>query len=1121
MLFLLLAFMTGMALPFAAQAQEPEQKLVRVGWYDSAFCYRDTFGRRCGIDYEYQNRISPYTGWTYEYVEDSWPNLFQMLKDGEIDLLSDVSYKPERTEFMSFPDYPMGSESYYIYIDAQNTRLTADNLASFNGTRIGVNKGSVQEGFLKDWAAKNGIKLEIVALTCDEDESLKMVTRGELDGFASIYTFSSEHKILPLCRIGASDFFYAVNINRPDLLAELNMALAAIQDEDPLFIQRLNEERVYDTRTNVYLTQTQESWIREHGAIRIGYRDNSLPFCQYDKETGELTGALKDYLAHAENNLRSADIHFEAIPYSSTESALAAMKAGKIDCVFPVNLSSYDAEQMDVRLTNPAMTTEMHAVMRASKNQDLSRDSTITFAVAAGDLNTETFIMEKYPSSVRKTFSSGDACFAAVAAGDTDCILVSSYRLPTAEDTVQKYKLFSVPTGESMPLSFAVRRAERDLYFLLNKTVLMTKSEDMDSALASYMHSNQKASLTQFLRDNWIAVLAVISTVFAIIIALLLEKLKVERRANEQQRLLEEAAEITELEQTIASLLDNMPGMTFTKDAKTGTYLACNQPFAEYAHKSSPEEVLGLTDAEIFDSRTAARFMEDDRIAVSMDQPYIFYEDVRDAGGDQREFQITKLKYTDAAGRLCILGIYQDMTDMVRIQRENATTKEAYAKARSTGIIYTHIAQALARGYTRLYYVNLDSEEFIEYHTDENGGTLIEAKRGWHFFEECETTAEQSVHPEDREAFLRTMDRRNLVKALDRDGTCVMTCRFLTESQPVYVNIKISRMKDDERYIIIGITDIDDQMKQRQFAARMQEEQVAYARITALAGEFLSIFIVVPETGRYREFSATAGTENNDRPGEGFDFFADLRDRARTAVYPEDLNLFLSVMTRENVLDEVERRGIFTVSYRLLIDGKPRYVQLKAAMVEEKEGPRLIFGVNDIDNQVRQEEEYVKHLAKARIEATVDALTGVKNRHAYLVAEERLNEQIEKNPGIEFAVVILDVNDLKKINDTEGHKAGDRYLRDACRIVCNTFKHSPVFRVGGDEFAVIAQGSDYQSIDTLVGSIRSHNDEAVRSGGIIIACGMARHEQELSVAPVFERADQNMYENKSELKANP
>jgi diguanylate cyclase (GGDEF)-like protein len=192
---------------------------------------------------------------------------------------------------------------------------------------------------------------------------------------------------------------------------------------------------------------------------------------------------------------------------------------------------------------------------------------------------------------------------------------------------------------------------------------------------------------------------------------------------------------------------------------------------------------------------------------------------------------------------------------------------------------------------------------------------------------------------------------------------------------------------------------------------------------------------------------------------------------------------------------------------------------MKVVMVEEKEGRRLIVGVNDIDAQVRQEEEYANHLARAKIEATVDALTGIKNRHAYRMAEERLNAQIAEGVSPEFAIVILDVNDLKKVNDTDGHKAGDQYLRNACKIICDIFKHSPVFRIGGDEFAVIAQGSDYAGREALIEQVYAQNTRAKQGRGIVIACGMAKYADDASVAPVFERADQNMYENKSSLKA--
>ena len=1119
-ILLLFTMVLGYAVPPTVNAEEKEHKVVRVGWFDSSFCNFDQFGRRGGIDYEYQQKISAYTGWTYEYVEGSWSNLFQMLKEGKIDLLSDVSYKPEREEYMYFSDLPMGTESYYIFIALDNREITSEDISSIDGKRIGVNNGSIQESFLKEWAEKNGVKIEVVPLVVQEDESMRMVTNGELDGYASIYTYDSEEKIMPIFRIGGSDYYYAVNKKRPDLLAELNVALANIQDEDPYFNQKISEKRLYNSKANALLTPNQKDWVKEHGAIRIGYRENYIPFCQKDENTGELTGALKDYIIHAQNILDNPDIKFEAIPYNSTEEALTDLLAGRIDTVFPVYLSTYDADQMGIRLTDPAMKTEMNAIMRTSDSQVLSKDTNITFAVNEGMMNIETFIMDQYPMASRKDFIGLETCYKAVADGKADCVLVSNYRIPSATETLEKYKLYSVPTGETLSFSFAVRKWDTELYFLLNKTVLTTDNEDMDAALASYMHSSQKVSFIQFLRGNWLIVIAIIVLVFVIVIFLLVQKMKADRIAHKQRRLLEEAAEVAELKQTITSLLDNMPGMNFTKDAETGVYLACNQAFAEYAHKKDPSEVVGHTPEEIFDEEIARRFIEDDKVALSMDEPYVFFGDMTGADGISRQIKTTKQKYTDANGRLCVLGVFQDVTDSFRITRDNAKTKESYEKARITGIIFTHIAQALAQGYMSLYYVDMYTEEYIEYHNDPESGSLTETRRGWHFFEQCQDEAEEYVYPEDREVVIESLDRKTLEEALEQNESFMLTYRMIGEEpEPVYVSMKVTRMQDDSRYIIIGVTNVDEQMREHNAAQKMKEEQTAYNRISALAGDFLCIYVVNPEKGHYHEFSETSLFDEYGLSRDGWDFFADTRNLAHKIVFPEDMDHFCTAFTRENVLGEVEQNGIFTLSYRLLMDGEPHYVQIKAALVDETEGSNLIIGVNDIDAQVRQEEEYGRRLAQARIEANIDTLTGVKNRNAYRIYEERLNEQIEMNSAPDFALIILDVNDLKKVNDTKGHKAGDQYLRDACKVICTTFKRSPVFRVGGDEFAVLSQGDDYNRIDELIEQMNSHNDDAIANGGIVIALGMAKYEHESKVAPVYEKADRRMYENKGSLKA--
>ena len=153
---------------------------------------------------------------------------------------------------------------------------------------------------------------------------------------------------------------------------------------------------------------------------------------------------------------------------------------------------------------------------------------------------------------------------------------------------------------------------------------------------------------------------------------------KTKRVEEENRRLVEEiesAARLADLMGSASSLLTNMPAMSFSKDAETGRYLACNQSFAEYAHKNDPSEVVGLTDYEIFDKKTADHFVSDDAKAVSMDTPYIFFEDVPDAGGKLRNLQTTKMKFTEPSGRLCTLGLCVDVTEMTRIKSAEAEAR--------------------------------------------------------------------------------------------------------------------------------------------------------------------------------------------------------------------------------------------------------------------------------------------------------------------------------------------------------------------------------------------------------------------------------------------------------------
>lgn len=245
-------------LPLTAHAQEPG-KTVRVGWYESPFNTMDQFGRRSGYAYDYQQKIAAYTGWSYEYVVGSWPELLQMLINGEIDLMSDVSFTDERAESMLFSSLRMGAEEYYIFISPDNEEINRDDLSTFNGKKVGVYKGSVQAGFFREWAEANGVQAELIEMTEEIDESLAMLNRGDIDMYVVLDGYLDASLAMPVCKVGASDFFFAVNKSRPDLLTELNAAMNRIQEENHNYQQQLYEKYLKAFGYNYYSAQKKRT----------------------------------------------------------------------------------------------------------------------------------------------------------------------------------------------------------------------------------------------------------------------------------------------------------------------------------------------------------------------------------------------------------------------------------------------------------------------------------------------------------------------------------------------------------------------------------------------------------------------------------------------------------------------------------------------------------------------------------------------------------------------------------------------------------------------------------------------------------------------------------------------
>ena len=173
-----------------------------------------------------------------------------------------------------------------------------------------------------------------------------------------------------------------------------------------------------------------------------------------------------------------------------------------------------------------------------------------------------------------------------------------------------------------------------------------------------------------------------------------------------------------------------------------------------------------------------------------------------------------------------------------------------------------------------------------------------------------------------------------------------------------------------------------------------------------------------------------------------------------------------------------------------------------------------------MEEALRRELEQKEKLQSAMKMAYTDPLTGVKSKNAFVEAEEQMNQRIAEGSVSEFSIVIFDLNDLKQINDSFGHESGDVYIRDACKLICSCFKHSPIFRVGGDEFIALLEGEDYSNQDDLLKKFESQNLQNMKQDRLVVAYGCSRYDplRDKNVQSVSERADKNMYLKKKELK---
>jgi len=520
-----LLLLLSVVLPVKAAAETAPAKVVRVGSFEDTFNYVNEKGARKGYGYELLETLSGYTGWQFEYVTCDWSDCFEKLKNGEIDIMGDISYTEDRAEEMLFSDEPMGEEKYYLYADFSRTDISASDFKTLNGKKIGVLMGTEPEEMLTEWEEKHGIKTEHVNISDNEDVKQKLANH-EIDCFVSLEeAFWAELGISTMTRVGESSIYYAINKDRPDIKEELDYAMSVLDEADPFYTADLYK-RYFSLDYTPILTGEEKAWLRKHGAIRMGFLTSDGGVSTYDPATGKLTGAITDYIQFATGCLGNQELEFQIVGYDSIEAELDALKSGEIDMIFHFDQNPNLAEEYRVACTSTTWITNLMAV---TNKEHFNESKANRIAVPQNKLSLKKYLAFYYPQWEIVDCDTQEDAAKLIETGRADCFVTE---ISSEENYSKKYGFYSVPLLNPVKSCFAVKSGNCSLLSILNKTIKAKPINLLAGSIAMYQSSARKVTLSEFIKDNFFMVLLISSIAVAVVLLTILKLLQKARKAE-------------------------------------------------------------------------------------------------------------------------------------------------------------------------------------------------------------------------------------------------------------------------------------------------------------------------------------------------------------------------------------------------------------------------------------------------------------------------------------------------------------------------------------------------------------------------------------------------------------
>ena len=452
-----------------------------------------------------------------------------MLKNGEIDLMGDMSYAEERSASMLFSELPMGEDKYYLYINPSDTDISASDLTTLNGKRIGVVPDTLSASRFCEWEKSHGVDTQQVDIT-STDDARQQLQNQKIDGFVLNESPQWERdNISPVLLIGSSYNYFAVSKKRPDLKAELDQAMQRIEKENPFYTEDLYK-RYLSANSIETLTDEEQNWLEEHGAVRVGYLKSDVGISRVDaeSESEKPVGIINDYISLASDCMGEKSIEFQTTGFDSQEEELQALKDNRIDMIFHMNQNPYEAEQNGIILSNTVFEVNV-AVLTGVEKFDENRKNTV--AVSRNNLLGKWYISFNYPFWKIKEYDSSAEVEKAVRSGEADCFVVKAGQSLKTLANSKMYSVFLTKPGDSC---FAVTRENITLMNILNKTIQTLPASRLSGLFSVYENAPGRVTLVEYIKDNLRVVSMSFVSVTLVIILIIVYLMMKARKAQIQ-----------------------------------------------------------------------------------------------------------------------------------------------------------------------------------------------------------------------------------------------------------------------------------------------------------------------------------------------------------------------------------------------------------------------------------------------------------------------------------------------------------------------------------------------------------------------------------------------------------